>query len=230
MARAGRTALRTSLGPQAGFVSRVARPSGKIATMSTTTIAASRFAGEIARCRSQQRLWSLQTVRQRLGPVRAFRRLLVEECDRLAAAVTSDMGKLPEEALAGDVVPLADACRFLERQAAGLLRPRSVPLRQRPLWLWGQRDTVYRRPRGMVGIIGTWNYPLFLNGVQLLQALTAGNGVLWKPSEVTPASAEALFALMVRAGFPDGLVQLLPVTREAGQALASADVDHIVFT
>ena len=55
--------------------------------MSTTTIAASPFAEELSRCRSQQRLWSLQTVRQRLGPVRAFRRLLVEECDRLAAII-----------------------------------------------------------------------------------------------------------------------------------------------
>src|SRR5204863_5232176 len=141
-----------------------------------------------------------------------------------------DVGRPPDEVLASDVLPLADACRFLERQAERLLRPRKVSLRSRPLWLFGQRDTIYRRPHGIVGIIGTWNYPLFLNGVQIVQALTAGNGVLWKPSEVTPASAEALFALLVRAGFPDGLVQLLPATREAGQELARADVDHIVFT
>jgi acyl-CoA reductase-like NAD-dependent aldehyde dehydrogenase len=128
------------------------------------------------------------------------------------------------------VLPLADASRFLQQEAARLLRPRRVPTRLRPVWLLGQKDTVYRRPRGVVGIIGTWNYPLLLNGVQIVQALTAGNGVVWKPSEVAPASADALFDLLVRAGYPAGLVQKLPATREAGKDLAEADVDHVVFT
>jgi acyl-CoA reductase-like NAD-dependent aldehyde dehydrogenase len=162
--------------------------------------------------------------------VRAFRRLLVGECDALCDAVARDVGKSHEEALAGEVLPLADACRFLEREAERLLRPRRVPRRHRPLWLMGQRDTVHRRPRGLVGIIGTWNYPLYLNGVQILQALTAGNGVVWKPSEVAPSSAAALSGLLARAGFPAGLAQVLPATREAGRDLIEADVDHVVFT
>jgi acyl-CoA reductase-like NAD-dependent aldehyde dehydrogenase len=82
----------------------------------------------------------------------------------------------------------------------------------------------------VVGIISTWNYPLFLNGVQIAQALTAGNGVVWKPSEVAPASATVLLELLGRAGFSDGLVQTLPATREAGQELLEADIDHVVFT
>src|SRR5262249_47421999 len=100
----------------------------------------------------------------------------------------------------------------------------------RPTWLWGQGDTVHRRPRGFVGVIGTWNYPLYLNGVQIVQALTAGNGVVWKPSEVAPASAAALFNLFARAGFPEGLIHVMEATREAGQALTDAAIDHVVFT
>jgi acyl-CoA reductase-like NAD-dependent aldehyde dehydrogenase len=140
------------------------------------------------------------------------------------------LGKSTEETLGGDILPLADACRFLEREGVRLLRPRRVSLRLRPLALWGQRDTVHRRPRGVVGIIGTWNYPLLLNGVQIVQALTAGNGVLWKPSEVAPASALELHRMLLRAGFHADLVQLLDASREAGRDLAEADVDHIVFT
>src|SRR5439155_9998895 len=124
-------------------------------------------------------------------------------------------------------LPLATACRFLERQAGALLRPRRVPGRQRPLWLWGQGDTVHRRPRGVVGIIGTWNYPLLLNGVQILQAVVAGNAVVWKPSEVAPASAAALAGLLARAGLPADLVHTLPATREGGRQLAEADMDHV---
>ncbi len=188
------------------------------------------IADTVRACRQQQQRWQSLSVRERLRPVSALRRLLVSECDALCAAVKQDVGKLADEVIGGEVLPMADACRFLEKQAASLLRPRHVSLSSRPLWFWGQRDTVHRRPRGVVGIIGTWNYPLFLNGVQLIQALVAGNGVVWKPSEVAPASARALFGLLERAGVPAGLVQMLPATREAGPALLEADVDHVVFT
>src|SRR5207237_6138530 len=131
----------------------------------------------VAECRAAraaQADWERRPVRDRLRPVAAFRRLLVDACDELCEAVRRDVGRAPDEVLGGDVLPLADACRFLERQAGRLLRPRKVSLRSRPLWLFGERDTVYRRPHGVVAVIGTWNYPLFLNGVQIVQTLTAG--------------------------------------------------------
>ena len=184
----------------------------------------------VARCRREQQRWREVPVRQRLAPIKTLRRLLVAECDALCTAVANDIGKPVAEALGGEVLPLADACRFLEREAASLLRPRRVSRRSRPLWFWGQRDTVHRRPRGVVAIIGTWNYPLILNGVQIVQALTAGNGVVWKPSEVAPASADALFDLIQRAGFPQGLVHKLEATRAGGPALLEADIDYLVFT
>ncbi len=183
-----------------------------------------------AACRRAQQGWAALPVRERLRPIRAFRHLFVEAADELCATVYRDLGRPADEVLAGDILTLADACRFLEREAAQLLRPRKVRLRSRPLWLWGLRDTVYRRPHGLVGVIGTWNYPLFLNGGQIAQALAAGNGVLWKPSELSAASAPLLHSLFLRAGVPADLLQLLPATREAGAALAEADVDHVVFT
>src|SRR5207244_10622698 len=96
--------------------------------------------------------------------------------------------------------------------------------------MFGQRDVVERRPRGVVAIIGTWNFPYFLNGVQLVQALTAGNAVVWKPSEVTPASADVLFDLVQQAGFPPDLLHKLESPREARPLLLEADIDHVVFT
>src|SRR5205814_3560368 len=118
----------------------------------------------------------------------------------------------------------AAALKFLERRAARVLAPRSVPRRLRPAWLFGCSDIVHRRPWGVVGVIGTWNYPLYLNAGQVAQALVAGNGVLWKPSEYTPRTAALTHRLFAAAGFPPGLVQLLPATREAGPRLAEADV------
>jgi acyl-CoA reductase-like NAD-dependent aldehyde dehydrogenase len=83
-----------------------------------------------------------------------------------------------------------------------------------------------------VAIIGTWNYPLFLNAGQIIQALTAGNAVIWKPSEVTPRFADLLHGLIHEAlGSEDqALFQRLPATRDAGPALVEADIDHLVFT
>jgi acyl-CoA reductase-like NAD-dependent aldehyde dehydrogenase len=188
------------------------------------------LSSQVAAARRAQADWTGRPVRERLRPVRAFRHLFADMADDLCAAVGAEIGKQPAETLGGDVLPLADGCRFLEREAAALLKPRKVRLRSRPIWLWGQRDTIHRRPHGVVAIIGTWNYPLFLNGVQMAQALTAGNAVLWKPSEVSTHSAPLLHSLLLRAGYPANLVQLLPATREAGVAVAEADVDHVVFT
>jgi acyl-CoA reductase-like NAD-dependent aldehyde dehydrogenase len=197
----------------------------------TATRSPATDAGEhAAAARAAQPGWAALTVRRRLATVRRLRHLLAAECDALCAAVARDIAKPAEETLAGELLPLAAACRFLEREAARLLRPRRVPRSVRPLWLWGQSDTVHRRPRGVVGVIGTWNYPLFLNGAQLLQALTAGNAVVWKPSEVAPASAAALRGLFERVGFSDGLVRVMGADREGGPALVEADIDHLVFT
>src|SRR5260370_27724239 len=123
--------------------------------MSTQTTVAPPLAEAIAHCRQQQQAWAGVPVRSRLRPVRALRHLLVREWEALAAAVERDLDKPPTETLAAELLPLAAACRFLEREAGRLLRPRRVPGRLRPLWLWGQSDTVYRRPRGVVGIIRT---------------------------------------------------------------------------
>jgi acyl-CoA reductase-like NAD-dependent aldehyde dehydrogenase len=198
--------------------------------MSTTSIGKESLGQRILHCHCVQYLWSQVSIPDRLKLVRTLRRLLVTESEILCKALAADVGKTAEEAIGSEVLPLADALKFLEREAGRLLKPKRVPRRLLPLWLWPQQDTVYRRPRGVVGIIGTWNYPVFLNGVQIAQALTAGNGVVWKPSEVAPISAAALHSLFLRAGFLPGLIPMLENSREMGSALADADVDHIVFT
>ena len=188
------------------------------------------FRRESELCRKAQRSWSALPVSARLRFVRALRPLLAEHCDELADSVKQDIGKQIEESLSGEVLPLAAACKFLMQSANGLLKRRRIPMSRRPIWLWGEVDYVYRRPRGLVGIIGTWNYPIILNGVQIVQALTAGNGVLWKPSELAATSAQVLHELLMQAGYPTDLIQVLPATREAGPQLANAEVDHVVFT
>lgn len=162
--------------------------------------------------------------------VRRLRHVLVERAGDLCLTVTQDIGRAADDVLATDVVPTADALRFLERRASKILRPRRVSWTERPWWLFGETETVYRRPIGVVGVIGTWNYPILLNAVSIAQALAAGNGVVWKPSELVPTFAAFLHQLFLEAGFPADLFARLPAEREFGAQLVEADIDHLVFT
>ena len=82
----------------------------------------------------------------------------------------------------------------------------------------------------MVGILGTWNYPLFLNLVSICQALAAGNTVVWKPSELALSSALEIQRLLTAAGFAPGVVAIAFGDAETGRALTQADCDKYVFT
>jgi acyl-CoA reductase-like NAD-dependent aldehyde dehydrogenase len=188
------------------------------------------FAEETARCRAAQAAWAERSPRDRCRPLRAVRALLVRDAARLCEAVAQDIHRIPDEVLGSDLLPTADACAWLARHAPRLLAPRRVSRSERPWWLFGNRDTIHRRPWGVVGIIGTWNYPIFLNATQIAHALTAGNGVLWKPSELGATSAALVHALFLEAGYPPDLLQRLPATREAGPLVAEADIDYVVFT
>lgn len=186
------------------------------------------FATEVTCTRAAHIAWSRLAVWKRLRQVREFRHLLVEQADDLTSAIRADIGRLPDDVIATDFLPTAATCKFLLAEAASILKPRRIG--GRPLWLLGCRDTIYRVPHGVVGVIGTWNYPLYMNAVPILHALTAGNAVLWKPSELIPRTAEVLHDFLLKAGYPPDLVIRLPATRDAGPQLAEADIDFLHFT
>jgi acyl-CoA reductase-like NAD-dependent aldehyde dehydrogenase len=148
----------------------------------------------------------------------------------LAEAVRSSRHNPLAEILAGEVLPLADACCFLEREAERLLRPRRLGPRGRPLWLAGVRAEVRREPHGTVLIIGPFNYPLFLPGVQALQALVAGNSVLLKPGAGGRFAADEFVKLCRAAGVAPQLLQVLPELPEAALAAIKAGVDKVILT
>lgn len=188
------------------------------------------FSRETERARRAQQAWAEVPLRDRLRSVRALRRLLVDARQRICRTIADELRKPFDETLLSEILPLAEECRFLESHARRILLPRWHSLRSRPILLFGQRDVTHRRPRGVVAVIGTWNLPLAINAVPIVNALVAGNAVLFKPSEIAPKTGELLADLIARAGFPDGLFHLLPAHRDAGPQLAEADIDHVVFT
>jgi aldehyde dehydrogenase (NAD+) len=96
--------------------------------------------------------------------------------------------------------------------------------------MWGTRTKIARRPHGVVFVIGAFNYPLFLPGVQILQALAAGNAVLFKPAPGAEACGAALVDLIRDAGIPKGLLQCLPVDSEFARQTIREGVELVVLT
>ena len=85
------------------------------------------------------------------------------------------------------------------------------------------------QPLGVVGIIAPWNYPLYLAVAPIAAALAAGNRVMLKPSELTPAFSELLVSI-VKEAFPDGLVTVHPGGPDVAQTFSSLPFDHLFFT
>ncbi|CAN5394126.1 aldehyde dehydrogenase family protein [soil metagenome] len=188
----------------------------------------SHFATESQRARLAQQLWAARPLQDRLPFVTEFRFKLVERVKDLTAAVEADVARPPDEVTGTDVLSVAAAAKYLSANASRVLKPKRVG--STPLWLWGCKDVIHHRPWGNVGLIGTWNYPIFLNAIPILHALVAGNAVLWKPSELAPRSGDVLHRLFLDCGIPADLLIKLPATREAGPQLAEADIDFLHFT
>ena len=144
-------------------------------TVAADSVLEDRVNQAILTARSAQTNWSALPVAIRLKKLRCVRALIAEQAIALAESAAILRPRSIAEILTSEVLPLAEACRFLERTARKTLQPRRLGPRGRPFWLGGLRSEIHREPHGVVLLIGPGNYPLFLPGVQMLQALAAGN-------------------------------------------------------
>jgi acyl-CoA reductase-like NAD-dependent aldehyde dehydrogenase len=146
------------------------------------------------------------------------------------AAISPALARNKSDTLLAELLPLLDACKFLEREAQRLLRPRKLGLSGRPLWLGGLCAEVHREPLGHVLVIGPANFPLFVPGVQVLQALAAGNTVTWKPGNGGAAVAELVAQSLRAAGLPEAALTVTGESIDAARSALAARPDKVVFT
>jgi len=157
--------------------------------------------------------------------------LILEHVDVLAEIESLDNGKPVGVARVADVPLAADLFHYMAGWATkleGSTIPISVP------YAPGAKFHAYtlREPVGVVGQIIPWNFPLLMAAWKLGPALATGNAVVLKPAEQTPLSALYLGQLLLEAGVPEGVVNIVPGYGEtAGAALAAHDgVDKVAFT
>ena len=183
---------------------------------------------QVSAIRTAQRDWAARPVTERLAVIARLRRHLAANCQAVATSVNRPNMSLGD-ILVAEVMPTLAACRFLENQAARLLKPRR-PAGRRPLWLFGVNLMVRRMPFGVVLILGPGNYPLLLPAIQVLQALTAGNGVIVKPAPGWAAPMRMLAEALGHCGLPDNLLLVLPDTEDAAAQALEAGADKVVLT
>jgi phenylacetaldehyde dehydrogenase len=156
--------------------------------------------------------------------------LILENADELAALESLDNGKPLAVARAGDVELAADIFHYMSgwvTKIEGYTIPISVPyMPGAEFFAYTQKD-----PIGVVGQIIPWNFPLLMAAWKLAPALAAGVTVVLKPAEQTPLSALRLGELILEAGVPPGVVNIVTGFGDAGAALANHDgVDKVAFT
>ncbi len=156
--------------------------------------------------------------------------LIARDCDDLVSLCASEQRTDPVETIASELLPLCSALRFLKRHGAKILKPRRLGPFGRPTWLWGTSSVVRREPFGRVLVLGTWNYPLLLPGVQVAQALAAGNVVLLKPALGTETLTARLVDHFFEAGVPRQQLRLLDSSTQAAVRELDQGVDLVVLT
>jgi len=184
----------------------------------------------ISRARTAQQQWANTALSERLRIIRKIRNGIAAEGLTLCDLFPAELSRTRAHSLVTEVIPLADACRFLEREANQILAPRCLSTNSRPFWSRAVDIQLRRDPVGIVLIIGPSNYPLFLPGVQALQALVAGNAVILKPGRGGRNVADALHSFAVSAGVPNDLFVVLDESVQSAQRIIGGGIDMVVLT
>ena len=164
---------------------------------------------------------------QREQQLRALREAMRRHRYALSDAIAQDFGaRARTESLFVDVLAPVLAIDYARRNVRRWMKPSR---RRTELLFLPNRSWVEYQPKGVVGVISPWNYPVNLTLGPLAAALAAGNRAMLKMSEVTPATADAVRVLLAEC-FDEDEVAVFGGDAEVGKTFASLPFDHLVFT
>jgi aldehyde dehydrogenase (NAD+) len=195
-------------------------------TTHTTTAPGPDVAKTVARLRQTFATGKTRNFEWRKEQLRALQRLLVENETKIADALEKDLGRSPFEAWLADVANTSGEAAYAAKNVGkwAKRRHRMLEMSQLP-----GRGWVEYEPYGTVLIIGAWNFPFALTLGPAVGAIAAGNTVVLKPSEVTPASS-ALMAELVPRYLDNDAIAVIEGDGVVSQELIAQGFDHLLFT
>src|SRR4051794_26960848 len=180
----------------------------------------------VARARAAQAWWKELGFSGRKERLDAWKALLAQRLPELAEVVHRENGKPVSDAQLEAGIAI-DHIGWAAKNARRVLGPRRVPS---GLMMANQAASLEYQAFGVVGVIGPWNYPVFTPMGSIAYALAAGNCVVFKPSEYTPAVGKWLVDAFAEVVPDHDVFQLVTGLGETGAALCRAGVDKIAFT
>ena len=181
-------------------------------------------ANAVAAAKAAYPEWRLMPAPRRGEILFNLARVLEANKDRLASLMTQEMGKILAETR-GDVQEAIDMAYYMGGEGRRLFGYTA------PVEMYNKFGMAVRDSVGIVGLITPWNFPVAVPSWKMLPALIAGNTLVWKPSEETPASSALFVEMFIEAGIPEGVVNLVLGAGAAGAALVQhPDVRILSFT
>ncbi|WP_161878026.1 aldehyde dehydrogenase family protein [Alkalibacterium sp. MB6] len=180
--------------------------------------------------RDSQRKRSRNTERitydNRLASLTLLKDILTKHEQQWLDVLKQDLGKAAVEAFASELAVLLNEIDYVSNQLKKWMKPTS---HKRALLTGVERTKTVRQPYGSVLVLSPWNYPLQLSLMPVIGALSAGNGVVLKPSEFAPATSRLLAELVPKYFEPDTFF-IIEGDEEVAETLTQMDWDFIVFT
>ena len=179
-------------------------------------------AAAIAAARAALPHWRETALDDRVAVARRFASLLRERAEEIGETISRETGKLLWETRAelGSMANKVEVSITAQAERAG---ERSAPTG------FG-RAVLRHKGHGVMAVLGPYNFPGHLPNGHIVPALLAGNTIVFKPSEIAPATGEAMVAAWRDAGLPAGVLNLVQGGRETGEALVAGDIDGLLFT
>lgn len=181
----------------------------------------------VARAREAQAKWSETPLEDRIKAISKVKTRILQRAEEIGRLIRAETGKPQAEALLGEVLASADVVGYWAEVLPEELEPEEAILDA--LSYPKKSGWVHREARGVIALIMPWNFPFALPLRTLIPALLTGNGVVFKPSELTPRTGR-LLASLFDGLVPDGLLGVVQGGGDAGARVCEADVDLVVFT
>ncbi len=180
----------------------------------------------VRRARAAQPAWAARPLAERVAVLRRVRQKVLDASERIVELVAKENGKPKHEGLLHEVMAPLELLTYFTDAAPRILEPQNIPMRL----MVNRASYIHYVPRGVIGVIGPWNFPHHTPFGGVVMALLGGNAVVLKPSEFTPLIAQLVHGLYLEAGVPADVFQVVYGLGDVGAALIAGGVDMIEFT